>query len=80
MIPVFVAYVPESTPVTLNEEHTAFGWFTIKEAKTMVPYPNQVALYDHIERYFVDAEPSAHMKIDQLTKKGSGKGLSAAPS
>ena len=79
VIPVFVTYVLDSTPVVLNEEHTEFGWFSIEEAKNMVPYPNQVALYEHIKRYFVDAEPSEHMRVCQLTSQVSRGGLSAAP-
>ncbi len=39
-IPVFLAITKESK-VTLNEEHTDYGWFYIDEAISKLPWPGQ---------------------------------------
>lgn len=63
IIPCFAIYCPENQAVTLNWEHTEYRWCTLDEAKALVPFPNQRALYDHIWSVFVDNKPSEFMRI-----------------
>lgn len=63
LVPAFVAWVAESTPITLNHEHSAYRWCTLAEAKALVPFANQQALYEHVWARFVDSEPSDLLRI-----------------
>lgn len=63
VVPVFVVYCPPNQPVMLNDEHTEYRWCTLAEAKALVSFPGQKALYDHVWHYFVVNSPSAQMKI-----------------
>ncbi|BFM14041.1 NUDIX domain-containing protein [Maricurvus nonylphenolicus] len=65
IIPVFVALVASDIEVVLNEEHTQYQWCTLDEAKSLVPFPNQRAVFDHVWKNFVDAKPSPFMKISR---------------
>ncbi len=62
--PAFVVKCSPGEEIRLNEEHTEYRWCSVEEAKALVPFPNQKNLYDHIQQYFIDAEPSELMKID----------------
>lgn len=64
MVPVFVVYCPPDQNIVLNHEHTEFKWCTLNEAKSLAPYPNQKALYEHIWKNFVVEKPSSYMKIE----------------
>lgn len=63
VVPVFVIYCPPNQPIVLNAEHTEYRWCSLAEAKTLVSFPGQKALYNHIWHYFVDCRPPALMKI-----------------
>lgn len=63
VVPVFVIYCPPNQTVTLNDEHTEYRWCTLAEAKALVSFPGQQALYDHLWHYFVENSPSALMRI-----------------
>lgn len=63
MVPVFVVYCPPNQPVRLNDEHTKYRWCTLAEAKGVVSFPGQQALYDHVWHYFVERTPSALMRV-----------------
>lgn len=63
VVPVFVVYCPPNQVVTLNDEHTEYGWCTLAEAKALVSFPGQQALYDHLWHYFVENSPSALMRV-----------------
>ena len=62
-IPVFVVLCPENQKVTINHEHTEYRWCTLDEAKSLVPFPNQKSVYEHIWEYFVLNEPSPYFKV-----------------
>lgn len=62
-MPVFVVYCPPNQVVTLNDEHTEYRWCTLAEAKGLVSFPGQQALYDHVWHYFVERNPSALMRV-----------------
>ncbi len=64
VIPVFVVICPPEQPIVLNPEHTEYRWCSLEEAKSVVPFPNQMALYDHIWKHFVVEKPSSYMKIE----------------
>ena len=64
IIPVFAVLCPPNQPVTLNEEHTEYRWVGLEEAKSLVPYPGQRQVYDHVWANFVDSSPSKHMKVN----------------
>ncbi|WAF75176.1 NUDIX domain-containing protein [Aeromonas dhakensis] len=63
VVPVFVVYCPPNQVVTLNDEHTEYRWCTLAEAKALVSFPGQQALYDHLWHYFVENSPSALMRV-----------------
>lgn len=63
VVPVFVIYCPPNQTVTLNDEHTEYRWCSLTEAKGLVSFPGQQALYDHVWRHFVQGHPSALMRI-----------------
>ncbi|WP_368231620.1 NUDIX pyrophosphatase [Aeromonas sp. s3] len=63
VVPVFVVYCPPNQLVTLNHEHTEYRWCTLAEAKALVSFPGQQALYDHLWHYFVENSPSALMRV-----------------
>lgn len=63
VVPVFVVYCPPNQVVTLNHEHTEYHWCTLAEAKALVSFPGQQALYDHLWHYFVENSPSALMRV-----------------
>ncbi|MFQ1952426.1 NUDIX hydrolase [Aeromonas veronii] len=64
VVPVFVVYCPANQAVTLNDEHTEYRWCSLTEAKALVSFPGQKALYDHIWHHFVDNAPSPLMRVD----------------
>jgi dATP pyrophosphohydrolase len=64
VVPVFVVYCPPNQRVRLNDEHTEYRWCTLAEAKTLVSFPGQKALYDHVWHCFVASRPSALMKVN----------------
>lgn len=64
VVPVFVVYCPPNQAVTLNDEHTEYRWCSLAEAKALVSFPGQKALYDHIWHHFVDNAPSPLMRVD----------------
>ncbi|MFQ2255932.1 NUDIX hydrolase [Aeromonas dhakensis] len=63
VVPVFVVYCPPNQLVTLNDEHTEYRWCTLAEAKALVSFPGQQALYDHFWHYFVENSPSVLMRV-----------------
>jgi len=63
IIPTFAMLCPENQQVVLNEEHTEFRWCSLQEAVSLVPFPNQKQLYQHIWTQFVDSRPSEFLKI-----------------
>ncbi|HDZ8965716.1 TPA: NUDIX domain-containing protein [Aeromonas dhakensis] len=63
VVPVFVVYCPPNQVVTLNDEHTEYRWCTLAEAKALVSFPGQQALYDYLWHYFVENSPSALMRV-----------------
>ena len=63
IIPSFVVVCPPEQKVVLNSEHTDFKWCSLEDAKSMVPFPNQRLLYDHVWQHFVINPPSEFLRI-----------------
>ena len=63
--PVFVAYISDNAAVTLNEEHSDFGWFTFEEAILKVPFTGQRRILRHIQEEFVQRQPVDWLLIDK---------------
>ncbi|PSU36465.1 NUDIX hydrolase [Photobacterium lutimaris] len=64
IIPVFAVLCPPNQPVILNKEHSDYRWVGLDEAKTLVPFPGQRHVYDHVWAHFVENAPSVHMKVN----------------
>ena len=62
--PVFVACVSGDTAVTINEEHSEFGWFTLEEAILEVSFPEQRRILRHIQTEFVQRQPVEWLLIE----------------
>ena len=62
--PVFVAYISDNAAVTINEEHSEFGWFTFEEAMLKVPFTGQRRILRHIQEEFVQHQPIEWLLIN----------------
>ncbi|MBK6960541.1 MAG: NUDIX domain-containing protein [Gammaproteobacteria bacterium] len=63
LVPAFVAIAQQNATPRLNDENTEYRWCSREEAKAIVPFPNQQALYEHVWTHFVLNQPSALLKI-----------------
>jgi len=63
LIPVFAVLCAPNQDVKLNEEHTEYRWCTLGEAKELVSFPGQRAVYDHVWSIFVDNQPTEFFKV-----------------
>ena len=63
VVPVFVAFVPEGTEPTLNEEHSAWQWVSVEEARRLVPFPGQAEMLEKVRQYFLATTPSELLRI-----------------
>ena len=63
VVPVFVAMLEPEARISLNEEHVAYQWCSLPEAKSLAEFPNQRSMYDHVWHNFVEHEPSPLMRV-----------------
>ncbi|OWJ57833.1 NUDIX hydrolase [Inquilinus limosus] len=63
LLPVFVAVAAPDAEVRLNAEHSEFRWAGFGEAAGMVPFAGQRHILRHVEREFVQREPSRWLLI-----------------
>ena len=63
LCPAFVALVGEQDTVQLNSEHSEYRWCNVEEAHALAAFPNQHLLYDHVQRFFIDSQPTPHMRV-----------------
>lgn len=63
LLPVFVGIAAPEAEVRLNPEHSEFSWVSFHEAAGMVPFAGQRHVLHHVEREFVDREPSRWLLI-----------------
>lgn len=64
MVPVFVGYVHEDQRVRLSEEHSDYMWVSADEANEHLHFSQQRESIAHIQRTFLDAEPSELLRIN----------------
>ncbi len=63
IFPVFVAFVDSGSEIRLNEEHSEYRWVTVPEAETMLLFPGQRHILQHVQNEFVDREPLEYLRI-----------------
>lgn len=63
LCPAFVALVDDQDVVQLNSEHSDYRWCSVEEAQALAAFPNQHLLYDHVQRFFIDSQPTPHMRV-----------------
>ena len=66
----FVAFVDETTPVTLNYEHSDYQWMTGAEAVSQVPDHSKSYLV-HLRDCFIVESPAIGLEID-ISPPGNG--------
>lgn len=59
----FVAFVDQTTPVTLNYEHSDYQWLTGAEAIDQVPYHSKLYL-DYFRERFIAVSPAPGLEIE----------------
>lgn len=65
LVPVFVALIDsEPEPRLQPEEHDAWQWVSLAEARRILEFKNQVDCLDAIEEWFLHREPSRFLKIE----------------
>ncbi|SDR47429.1 NUDIX domain-containing protein [Pseudovibrio sp. Tun.PSC04-5.I4] len=64
ILPVFLARISRDTPLVLNDEHDAYQWFSIDDAKELVSFAGQRCILEQIKSEFVDRTPNPHLRID----------------
>ena len=63
ILPMFVAFVDKKDCVTLNDEHSEYKWFSLEEARQVVPFNNQRECLRVIEQGFIRSEPPEFLRI-----------------
>ena len=61
----FVAFVDQTTPVTLNYEHSEYRWLTGAEAVNQVPDHSKLYL-DHFRERFMVVSPAPDLELELL--------------
>jgi dihydroneopterin triphosphate diphosphatase len=56
--PAFVAFVPATAQVVINEEHSESTWVLISEVDHYLSTPNQCELFAYVRKYFVERDPT----------------------
>ena len=59
----FVAFVDETTPVTLNYEHSDYRWLTGVQVVNQVPDHSKLYL-QHLREHFIVQSPTLDLEID----------------
>ena len=60
VIPVFVIETVCREPDNVNSQSR---WCTLDETRKLVPFPNQVLLYEHVWRFFVEQDPAELLEV-----------------
>ncbi len=69
IVPAFVALVPPTACVRLNDEHAAYAWLTIEEAMTRLPFGSQRDLLAHVRREFIERTPAKCLRVPFATEE-----------
>ncbi|QUS58401.1 NUDIX hydrolase [Pseudovibrio brasiliensis] len=63
-LPVFVSFISSETPITINEEHDAYQWFSFDDAMELFSFPGQRRVLEYLHSEFVARKASPHLRID----------------
>ncbi|WP_109314920.1 NUDIX hydrolase [Pseudovibrio ascidiaceicola] len=63
-LPVFVSFVSSDTPITINEEHDAYQWFSFDDAMELFSFPGQRRVLEYLQAEFVTRKASPHLRIE----------------
>lgn len=63
IIPAFVAFVAESSSVSLSNEHSEYKWVTANQAKKLLPFIQQKRTIDIIQQEFILKEPLENLRV-----------------
>ncbi len=66
IVPVFVGFVSEESPIQLNEEHDAHQWVSFEDAHEIVSFSGQRRILTAIKEEFVDKKPNELLRITHL--------------
>ncbi len=64
LVPVFVGYVHDDAQVHLSEEHSDYMWVRTNEALEYLHFSQQKEATIHVQKAFLDSEPSEHLRIN----------------
>ena len=64
LVPVFVGYVHDDARVRLSDEHSDYMWVSSAEAMEHLHFSQQKESIVHIQRTFLDNEPSELLRIN----------------
>ncbi|MGH0001933.1 NUDIX hydrolase [Pseudovibrio ascidiaceicola] len=68
-LPVFVSFVSSDTPITINEEHDAYQWFSFDDAMELFSFPGQRRVLEYLQAEFVTRKASPHLRIEFPTQQ-----------
>lgn len=63
LLPVFVGFVSAEARVILNVEHSEYRWMSFAEAQASVPFAGQRAVLAHVQREFVQRQPTEWLRL-----------------
>lgn len=64
IVPVFLAFADEDTPVKLNPaEHNDYKWITFEEATEYLTFSQQTSFIKYFEEEFIKKEPNKFLEI-----------------
>jgi len=73
---LYLAYVPDDTPIVLSEEHTAYEWWTPEEALTNSNYAmHQELIHFIIENHVLDKRVQKHVTCRIVLVNDAGEML-----
>ena len=64
LVPVFVGFVDADARVRLSHEHSDYMWFASTETNDYLHFSSQRESVAHIQRTFLDNEPSELLRIN----------------
>lgn len=63
VVPAFVARIAPGAHVQLNGEHSDYRWLSMQDAADGFPFGSQRDLLAHVQREFIEREPSPFMRM-----------------
>lgn len=60
---IYASFVSRDAAVVLNEEHTAFRWCCLREARQLLPLPAQREALARVRARFLESVPPAELRV-----------------